>query len=116
MDTLRAAEARANVYPDLDTVRITFQNCWTNSGAPMRRYLVDCLHRVIVEYNEGGAPSIFREDLCTALGESDELRSAVEKQMRGQAGRRVPEPRTASNCFYHQHYPGLKCSNKEGVK
>jgi hypothetical protein len=116
MDTLRAAEARADVYPDLDTARITFQNCWTNSGAAMRRYLVDCLHRIIVEYNDGGAPAIPWEDLSKGFTEGDELRLAVEKQIWGQRGRRVPEPRTAPNCFYHQHYPGLKCPNKEGIK
>jgi hypothetical protein len=116
MDTLRAAEARAGTYPDLDTLRITFQKCWTISGTAMRRYLIDCLHRVILEYNEGGAPAIPWEDLCEALTESDELRTAVEKAMRRQAGKRVPEPRTAPNCTYHQHYPGLKCQNRDGFK
>jgi hypothetical protein len=116
MDTLRAAEARAGTYPDLDTLRITFQKCWTISGTAMRRYLIDCLQRVILEYNEGGAPAIPWEDLCMALAESDELRTAVEKAMRRQAGKRVPEPRTAPNCTYHQHYPGLKCQNRDGFK
>jgi hypothetical protein len=116
MDTLRAAEVRAGAYPDLETLQITFVKCGTKTGNAMRRYLVDWLHWMILQYNEGGSPVASWGDIHKELEECNDLRLAVEKRMRGQAGREVPQPREAPNCTYHHHHPYPKCPYKKDFK